>query len=144
MAKNNMDQDILKILYTEDEIKDYVRKSTGIELSGDPSEWIKIESYTDEIFVGQMSIGGFTSYNNGTRDVNITGRVFRETIMDYDIRSACFEVSYDADSDTFTFTTYGYGHCVGFSQHGANILASKYGYNYEEILKFYYPGVTIQ
>ncbi|MBP3855681.1 MAG: SpoIID/LytB domain-containing protein [Ruminiclostridium sp.] len=133
-----------KATFSSDEIKDYVRKSTGIELSGDPSEWIKIESYTDEIFVGQMSIGGFTSYNNGTRDVNITGRVFRETIMDYDIRSACFEVSYDADSDTFTFTTYGYGHCVGFSQHGANILASKYGYNYEEILKFYYPGVTIQ
>ena len=45
--------------------------------------------------------------------------------------------------DTFTFTTYGYGHGVGLSQHGANILASQYGYNYAEILQFYYQGTTI-
>ena len=41
-------------------------------------------------------------------------------------------------------TTYGYGHCVGFSQHGANILASKYGYTYDQILNFYYPGAVIK
>lgn len=133
-----------KATFTSDEIKKYVEKSTGIVLTGDPSEWIKIESYTDEIFVGQMSIGGYKTYNNGTHDVAITGRVFREKIMDYDIRSACFGIEYDADSDKFTITTYGYGHCVGFSQHGANILASKFGYTYDQILKFYYPGVTIK
>ncbi len=130
--------------FSSDEIKKYVSNSTGIELSGDPSEWIKIESRTDEVFVGQMSIGGYTKYNNGTRDVSITGRVFREKIMDYDIRSAAFDISYDAASDEFTITTYGYGHCVGFSQHGANILASKYGYTYDQILAFYYPGTTIK
>ena len=132
-----------KATFTSDEIKDHVYNSTGIVLSGDPSEWIKIESYSDEIFVGQMSIGGYTTFNNGSRDVNITGRVFRETIMDYDIRSACFEISYDPGTDTFTITTYGYGHCVGFSQHGANILASQFGYTYDQILKFYYQGVEI-
>ncbi len=133
-----------KVTFTSDEIKTYVSNCTGIVLSGDPSEWIKIISYTDEIFVGQMSIGGYTTYNNGTRDVNITGRVFREQIMDYDIRSACFEIDYDKESDEFTITTYGYGHCVGFSQHGANILASKFGYNYQQILDFYYPGAVIK
>ncbi|MBO6302831.1 MAG: SpoIID/LytB domain-containing protein [Ruminiclostridium sp.] len=130
--------------FSSEEIKDYVSKSTGIMLSGDPSEWIKIESYTDEVFVGQMNIGGYTKYNNGTRDVAITGRIFREKIMDYDIRSAAFDISYDAASDEFTITTYGYGHCVGFSQHGANILASKYGYTYDRILSFYYPGTEIK
>ncbi len=133
-----------KVTFTSQEIKDYVSNSTGIVLTGDPAEWIKIESYFDEIFVGQMSIGGYTTFNNGTRDVNITGRVFRETIMNYDIRSYCFDISYDRDSDTFTITTYGYGHCVGMSQHGANILASKYGYTYDQILKFYYPGIEIR
>ena len=64
--------------------------------------------------------------------------------MNYDIRSYCFDISYDRDSDTFTITTYGYGHCVGMSQHGANILASKYGYTYDQILKFYYPGIEIK
>ncbi|MBO6232331.1 MAG: SpoIID/LytB domain-containing protein [Ruminiclostridium sp.] len=132
-----------KVTFSSAEIKDYVSKHTGIELSGDPSEWLKIESYVDGVFVGQMSIGGFTKFNNGTRDVNITGRTFRETIMDYDIRSAAFDISYDAATDEFTITTYGYGHCVGFSQHGANILASQYGYTYDQILAFYYPGTTI-
>ena len=133
-----------KVKFSSGEIKNYVSKSTGIELSGDPSEWLKIESYTDGVFVGQMSIGGQTKYNNGTRDVNITGRVFREKIMDYDIRSAAFDIEYDAANDEFTITTYGYGHCVGFSQHGANILASKYGYTYDQILNFYYPGAVIK
>ncbi|MBP5605738.1 MAG: SpoIID/LytB domain-containing protein [Ruminiclostridium sp.] len=132
-----------KVEFTSDEIRDFVRKSTGIELSGDPSEWIKIESYNDEVFVGQMSIGGHQTYNNGTRNVKITGRVFRETILDYNIRSSSFDIRYDPDTDKFLITTYGYGHCVGFSQHGANILASKYGYTYDQILKFYYPGVDI-
>lgn len=39
-------------------------------------------------------------------------------------------------------TTYGYGHGVGMSQYGANDLAQK-GYNYEEILKHYYPGTSL-
>jgi len=133
-----------KPTFTSDEIKKFVQDSTGIVLSGDPSEWIKIDSYVDGKFVGQMTIGGQQSFNNGTRNVNITGRVFRETIMDYEIRSSCFEISYDPSTDLFTITTYGYGHCVGLSQHGANILASKYGYNYEQILKFYYQGVEIK
>lgn len=133
-----------KVTFTSDEMKEYVRNSIGIVLSGDPSEWFTIESHVDDIFVGQMTVGGNTSYNNGTRDIKITGRVFREVIMNYDIRSACFEISYDADTDEFTVTTYGYGHCVGMSQHGANILASQYGYTYDRILAFYYPGTEIR
>ncbi len=132
-----------KVEFTSEEIRKFVSKNVGIELSGDPSEWIKIESYNDEVFVGQMSIGGHQTYNNGTRNVKITGRVFRETILDYNIRSSSFDIRYDPDTDKFLITTYGYGHCVGFSQHGANILASKYGYTYDQILKFYYPGVDI-
>ncbi|MBQ3843323.1 MAG: SpoIID/LytB domain-containing protein [Ruminiclostridium sp.] len=132
-----------KATFSSEKMKEYVLNSTGIELTGDPSEWFTIESYTDEIFVGQMTVGGNKTYNNGTRDVKITGRVFRETIMDFDIRSACFDISYDASTDEFTITTYGYGHCVGLSQHGANILASQYGYTYDRILAFYYPGAEI-
>jgi stage II sporulation protein D len=133
-----------KPTFTSEEIKNYVKKATGIVLSGDPSEWIKIDSYVDGIYVGQMTIGGQQTFNNGTRDVRITGRIFRETIMDYDIRSACFDIVYDPSTDQFTITTYGYGHCVGFSQHGANILATYFGYNYEQILKFYYQGTEIR
>lgn len=39
-------------------------------------------------------------------------------------------------------TTKGYGHGVGMSQHGANNMA-KLGFNYEEILKYYYQNIEI-
>lgn len=130
--------------FTSEEMRNFVKNNTGIELSGDPSTWFTIESYLDEIFVGQMTIGGYSTYNDGNREVTITGRKFREIIMEYNIRSTCFKISYDAASDTFTITTYGYGHCVGLSQHGANILATNFGYTYDQILQFYYPGTTIK
>ena len=133
-----------KPTFTSAEMKDYVERNTGIILTGDPSQWFKIESYVDSVYVGKMTIGGYSSFNNGSRNVNITGRVFRETIMEYDIRSASFDIAYDPDSDMFTITTYGYGHGVGLSQHGANIFATQYGYTWQQILDFYFPGTYVQ
>lgn len=46
-------------------------------------------------------------------------------------------------SGTFTFTVYGFGHGVGMSQWGA-IYKAREGMNYVQILKHYYPGVTIE
>lgn len=42
----------------------------------------------------------------------------------------------------FTFTVYGYGHGVGMSQRGAIALANE-GKTYQQILTYYYQGVTI-
>ena len=53
------------------------------------------------------------------------------------------EPEIDAPSGTFTFTVYGYGHGVGMSQYGANNLA-KLGYDYKEILNYFYTGCTLQ
>lgn len=44
--------------------------------------------------------------------------------------------------DTFTIQGSGWGHNVGMSQYGAYAMA-KLGYTYEEILKFYYTGITV-
>lgn len=46
-------------------------------------------------------------------------------------------------SDNINITTNGYGHGVGMSQYGANEMA-KLGYNYEEILKYYYKNVELE
>lgn len=129
--------------FSSADIKSRIFNTTGINLSGDPSEWIKVTGYSEGKYVGAMAIGGHDSYvNSSGKSVSITGRVFRETIMSYDIRSVAFEVSYDPSSDTFTFTTYGYGHGVGMSQNGANILA-KQGYSYYEILNYYFTGIEV-
>jgi stage II sporulation protein D len=93
----------------------------------------------DDVYVGTLSIGGHTSYSGKT----ITGRVFRETIMDFKLRSSSFDIVYDAGTDTFVITTYGYGHGVGMSQYGANYLAEYKGYTYKQILEFFYKGCEV-
>ena len=45
---------------------------------------------------------------------------------------------------TFAFTTYGWGHCVGLSQNGANFYAQYGGWNYQDILFHYYPGTVLK
>ncbi len=37
-----------------------------------------------------------------------------------------------------------YGHGVGMSQRGAQQMAAQHGWSYEEILGFYYPGMTLE
>ena len=134
----------VKNTFTSGEIKNYVLQATGIVLEGDPGTWFAIKDYVDNVYVGTLSIGGQTSYTNSSgKTVNITGRVLREQILNYNLRSACFEITYSSDTDKFTFTTYGYGHGVGLSQHGANNLATYWGYDYRQILQFYYPGTEI-
>ena len=55
----------------------------------------------------------------------------RSTDMDFEILD-----------DKIIITTRGYGHGVGLSQYGANLMA-KQGYNYKDILKHYYNGVEL-
>lgn len=45
--------------------------------------------------------------------------------------------------ETFTLTVYGYGHGVGLTQYGA-VQLDKNGYNYKQILKHYFNGVSIR
>ncbi|MBR2718568.1 MAG: SpoIID/LytB domain-containing protein [Clostridia bacterium] len=45
--------------------------------------------------------------------------------------------------DAFTLEARRYGHGVGMSQRGAQWMAGQYGKTYEEILSFYYPGMTL-
>ncbi len=47
------------------------------------------------------------------------------------------------DRDGYYVTHGRYGHGVGLSQRGAQQMANS-GWNYEKILKFYYPGATIK
>ena len=69
--------------------------------------------------------------------------MFREKIMNFDIRSNAFDITYDPSSDEFTIVTYGYGHGVGLSQNGANNLARYWGWDYRQILEFYYTGAYV-
>ena len=70
-------------------------------------------------------------------DVKFKGTQIRTLL---NLRSTDFEIL--TNNNLIYINTKGYGHGVGMSQYGANELA-KIGYNYEEILKYYYKGVDI-
>ena len=67
----------------------------------------------------------------------LTGNQLR-TILG--LRSPCFTIAFDGDTVTFSVT--GYGHGVGMSQYGANVLAAD-GMGYGEILTWYYAGTEV-
>lgn len=120
-----------KMKVSEDNMRALIEKALGITLSGNPSDWITITEYVDGNYVSKVNIDS---------QKIISGRTMRENIMGYKLKSTAFEVSYS--DGYFIFTTYGYGHGVGMSQNGANILA-KQGYSYDEILKFYFTGIEV-
>lgn len=58
----------------------------------------------------------------------------------FSLRSTDFELEHTESG--FVFTVKGYGHGIGMSQYGANVMA-KDGADYGEILAHYYPGTTL-
>ncbi len=49
-----------------------------------------------------------------------------------------------AECEEFVIEMRRFGHGVGMSQRGAQQMAGQYGKSYEEILAFYYPGLTFE
>ena len=58
----------------------------------------------------------------------------------FSLRSTAFQLEYTGES--FRFTVTGYGHGVGMSQYGANVMARQ-GETYSGILAHYYPGTVL-
>lgn len=65
---------------------------------------------------------------------------FSKIRIELGLRSSWFSVSEKGDS--LLLSGKGYGHGVGLCQEGAMVMASA-GKKFEEILKFYYPGVSV-
>lgn len=81
-----------------------------------------------------------------------TGRVIDMVINGKKVTSKTIQNAFGLKSTSFLtrvledkviFTVTGYGHGVGMSQYGANGMA-KQGYNYQEILKYYYKNCEIK
>ena len=100
----------------------------GANMEGAPGQWIGPVTQTSSGGVDTVTVGG----------VPIKGTALRSL---FSLRSASFSIK--ASEQEVTFSVTGYGHGVGMSQYGANELA-KEGKSYEEILKWYYTGVTLQ
>ena len=73
------------------------------------------------------------------KNITINKKVFKGTKIRsiFGLKSTSFTIN--IKNDVVTFNVNGYGHGVGMSQYGANGMA-KEGYNYKEILKYYYQN----
>ena len=112
---------------TPEQVKAALAVETAVTLSDDPTAWFGKATLSAAGTVDTIPVGGTPL--KGTRVRQLLG-----------LRSATFTVAYEKEQ--FTFTVYGYGHGVGMSQYGADYLARQ-GYTYEEILQYYYQGVTL-
>jgi stage II sporulation protein D len=88
---------------------------------------INISSRTDGGGVKEIKIG----------NISISGVEFRKV---FNINSTNFTLEFE--SSAVKIDCKGYGHGVGMSQWGANVMA-KAGNGYKEILKHYYSGIEV-
>lgn len=98
------------------------------DLNGAPAHWIGETTYSQGGGVDEIIIGGQSF--DGTRIRAL-----------FDLKSTQFTVL--VQSDKIIFRVLGYGHRVGMSQYGANIMAEE-GSDYKQILTHYYTGVQIE
>ena len=65
--------------------------------------------------------------------------------LDMGLNSRDYEVaSVSEDGDMFLIEMRRFGHGVGMSQRGAQVMAGKYEKDFREILGFYYPGMVLE
>lgn len=79
----------------------------------------------------------------GVKEIRFGGQTVKGTEfrISFGLSSTNFE--YSIDGNNIVFKCKGYGHGVGMSQWGANVM-SKNGAKYDEILKHYYTGIDIK
>ncbi len=105
----------------------------------------KLKSMNENVEIGdlQNSIGDIQRTEGGSvKTIEIGGQIFKGTEIreEFSLRSANFEI--EILGDKVTFRVKGYGHGVGMSQNGANVMANS-GDDYKTILKHYYSGVSM-
>lgn len=117
-----------RVTFTAAQLKEKLTAAhPQLSFGEDPAAWLGSPTLSAAGTVTALPVGGQT----------LTGGQVRTALA---LRSACFETKFEGD--TFVFTVHGYGHGVGMSQYGADYLARQ-GYNYEEILRYYYTDVTV-
>lgn len=84
-----------------------------------------------------------TTSTGRIKQIKINGTLFNgnTVVKNLNLKSNYFIIN--QDNNIVNITTKGYGHGVGMSQYGAQAMALN-GYNYKEILSYYYQGTTIK
>jgi len=116
-----------EVRFAPEELREYLSRVEGASLGEDPETWLTGAEYSDAGRLLSVTVGG--------REVS--GTAFRALLG---LRSTSLTWSFGAEG--FTFVTRGYGHGVGLSQYGAEVMA-RAGAGSGEILLHYYAGAAL-
>lgn len=123
-----LNSDTWSIFLSKDDIK---RKLANININLQETFSIELEKNSTGRVKNVIII-------NNIVDWSIKGTLWREI---FNLPSTLFDIKFEING--IYILGKGIGHGVGLSQKGAKFLAER-GYNYKEIIKFYYQGVEIQ
>ncbi len=127
-TKNDVPDYVTTVEVSKDNFRETILVlKTAAVFSDNPSEWITNTELDESGRVRSMTIGG----------VQLSGSEMRKLFV---LRSTAFTLEYK--DGVFLFTVTGYGHGLGMSQYGANVMA-KNGFDYKEILAHYYPQTEL-
>lgn len=92
---------------------------------------------------GSGRVNQVTMITADNKKFKIAGTVFRQALK---LRSALFSLTTSTVNgvETVQIKGKGYGHGVGMAQVGAKEYASQLGWTFDQILKFYYTGITLE
>ena len=102
-------------------------KHPEADFTGEEDTWLGAITRDESGRVRSVQLGG----------VELSGTELRSL---FSLRSTAFTLEYT--QGVFFFTVTGYGHGVGMSQYGANLMAQQ-GKSYAEILSHYYPSTEL-
>ncbi len=92
---------------------------------------------------GNMIGVGITDESGKTLSFTKSGCITLLSKLGFSYTSMHYTITHNEEEDTYRVSGAGWGHNIGMSQWGAYSMAKNYGYNYREILGFYYTGVAI-
>ena len=112
--------------------------------------YINNESFTQETFCTKLNLTNCNKIlikdiirdnTNRVLSLNVNNKIFKGTEFRtlLNLKSTDFDIEI---KNNIKVTTRGYGHGVGMSQYGAELMA-KEGYTYNDILKKYYQDIKI-
>ena len=106
-----------------------------------------VQPGTEETVQSQEPVNPEVQYIRSQREMNIELPVFTcvEPYLGLSINSNDNEIMRVEELENeFVITSRRFGHGVGLSQRGAQQMAGAYGFDYLQILKFYYPGLKFK
>lgn len=123
-----------KTEYTRDELSSLVRGRSGIDF-GTIRDLVPVERGPSGRLKKLRIVGDRTSMVIGKE------LIIRRWLSDSHLKSSAFGVKWEGDK--LILEGSGWGHGVGLCQIGAAVMGAK-GYSFEEILRHYYPGATME